>query len=132
MTATIEISPRNVKYLGTDATPNTANLAGFAAWVSANVDTTSLKTKSEHDAFALGVKAAGLKAKFEEDRRVNGLDPTVLFLDYVLGTTGVDLKTDKARAAFAWGVGCNTLYRKYQISKKAVVAAEPNEVASAE
>lgn len=121
-TTVIVPADRNAKYMSkNEGGHNTENLAGFFAWVSANLDR-GKTTKAEDAAFQKGVKAAGLYANFQDDRRYTRVPATQTFLEYVNATTGIKWNNDKERAAFQTGVGCHTLYKKYQSSKKAPVA----------
>lgn len=110
----------NVKYVGKAPT---ANLAAFAEFVLADESTPKFRTAAERTAFRDGIRLAGLRSRFETDRRTGTIDPTVTFVEYAIATSGYEVKSDAERAAVSAGISASSLYRKYQISKRATVDA---------
>ena len=110
---------RNVAYV---AKAPTANLSAFRDWCLAQVEGSEVvKTKAAREAFILGNRGAGLRSKFQEDRRTGVIETSETFADYVIRSTGinVDAMSDAAKTALLAGIGTYTEYVKFRNSKNA-------------
>lgn len=113
--AVVEAIEGNVKYVGKNPT---ANLAAFAKWVEDHNDV-PLKTKGEKDAFATGVRLAGLRSRFQADRRAGKIGMDVTFADYAIASTGTKTANAAERTALLAGIGCYTKYVAYRNERNA-------------
>lgn len=117
--AVLAVSEKNRKYV---AKVPTANLAAFAAFVVKENEGT-YKTKAENEAFVLGVRLAGLRSAFQIDRKAGNVPADVSFVDYALGTSGIDVPTGAARTALIAGIGSYTRYTSFRDARNAKTAS---------
>lgn len=96
----------------------TTNLAGFSAYAVSTLET-PFKTKAETEAFILGNKLAGLRAKWQNDRRTSKIAMTVTFEDYCVSSSGVEVKSDNERIALLAGIATYKNYVNYRDARKA-------------
>jgi hypothetical protein len=104
-----EFPNSNQEYFAKELTPNQE---AFHYWALQN-GAPNLKSPAEQAAFRLGIKAAGLNARWR--KRVAD-DPDIDFLPYVMETVDVSFPTAAETGAFEAGVAFNRLYGKYQAS----------------
>lgn len=116
-TTVSETIARNVAYVA--KTP-TANLAGFRDWALARVEGSEIVgSKARRDAFVLGNRLAGLRSKFQEDRRTGVIETSEEFADYCVRSAGIDTEkmSDAARTSLLSGIATYRDYVAYRNEK---------------